>query len=110
MYFTGFPRSGKNQWKMKKVQGQGKVREFWVESGKFEILEKVREIYNNNLSYFWMLIITVQLSRSMCPNFQTKYDIQNTAVIIFGEDSERIAHFLPIGFKWLEKNLITKYN
>ena len=25
--------------------------------------------------------------------------IQNTAVIIFGGDSERIANFLPIGFK-----------
>ena len=28
---------------MKKVQGQGKVREFRVESGKFEILEEVRK-------------------------------------------------------------------
>ena len=40
---TRFPRSGKSQWKMKKVQGQGKVREFRVESGKFEILEEVRK-------------------------------------------------------------------
>ena len=32
-------KSGKNE----KNQGQGKVREFWVEPGKFEILEKVRE-------------------------------------------------------------------
>ena len=44
---TGFPRSGKSQWKMKKVQGQGKVREFGFESGKFEILEKVREKSGN---------------------------------------------------------------
>ena len=43
--------------KMEIIQGQGKVREFWVESGKFEILEK--EFYNNNLSKFWMLKITV---------------------------------------------------
>ena len=40
---AGFPRSGKSQWKMKKIQGQGQIREFWDESGKFEILEKVRE-------------------------------------------------------------------
>ena len=32
---------------MKKVQGQGKVREFWVESGKFENFEKVREKSGN---------------------------------------------------------------
>ena len=43
----GFPRSGKSQWKMKKIQGQGKVREFWVESGKFVIMEKVREKSGN---------------------------------------------------------------
>ena len=28
---------------MEKIQGQGKVREFRVKSGKFEILAKVRE-------------------------------------------------------------------
>ena len=32
---------------MKIFQGQGKVREFRVESGKFEILEKVREKSGN---------------------------------------------------------------
>ena len=30
-----------------KIQGQGKVREFWVKSGKFEILAKVREKSGN---------------------------------------------------------------
>ena len=41
------------------------VREIW-NFGKSQ--GKVREFYNTNLSYFWMLIITVQLSRSMCLN------------------------------------------
>ena len=45
--FTGFPRSGKSQGKIKKVQGQGKVREFCFWSGKFEILAKVREKSGN---------------------------------------------------------------
>ena len=44
---TGFPRSGKSQGKIKKVQGQGKVREFCFWSGKFEILAKVREKSGN---------------------------------------------------------------
>ena len=47
MTLTGFPRSGKSQGKIKKVQGQGKVREFCFWSGKFEILAKVREKSGN---------------------------------------------------------------
>ena len=37
---------------MKKIQGQGKVREFRVKSGKFEILEKVREKSGNFITNF----------------------------------------------------------
>ena len=44
---SGFPRPGKSQGKIKKVQGQGKVREFCFWSGKFEILAKVREKSGN---------------------------------------------------------------
>ena len=33
---TGLPWSGKQVWKMKIFPGQGKVREFWFESGKLE--------------------------------------------------------------------------
>ena len=44
---SGFPLSGKSQGKIKKVQGQGKVREFCFWSGKFEILAKVREKSGN---------------------------------------------------------------
>ena len=32
---SGLPRSGKNVWKMKFFQGQGKVREFYGWPGKF---------------------------------------------------------------------------
>ena len=32
---TGLPRSGKKFWKMKKIPGQGKVRELHFQSGKF---------------------------------------------------------------------------
>ena len=32
---TGLPQSGKNIWKMKFFQGQGKVREFYGWPGKF---------------------------------------------------------------------------
>ena len=42
-----FPQSGKSQGKMKKIQGQGKVREFCFWSGKFEILAKVWEKSGN---------------------------------------------------------------
>ena len=44
---SGFPWSGKSQGKIKKVQGQGKVWEFYFWSGKFEILAKVREKSGN---------------------------------------------------------------
>ena len=47
LFISGFPRSGKSQGKIKKVQGQGKVREFCFWSGKFEILAKVREKSGN---------------------------------------------------------------
>ena len=36
----GLPRSGKKFWKMKIVPGQGKVREFHFQSGKFRKNEK----------------------------------------------------------------------
>ena len=37
------------QGKVREIQGQGKVREFCVGSGKFEILREVREIQENPL-------------------------------------------------------------
>ena len=37
---SGLPRSGKKFWKMKSVPGQGKVREFHFQSGKFRKNEK----------------------------------------------------------------------
>ena len=37
---TRLPRSGKKFWKMKNVPGQGKVREFHFQSGKFRKNEK----------------------------------------------------------------------
>ena len=47
---SGLPRSGKNIWKMKFFPGQGKVREFCGWSGKFrkklESQGKVREFEN----------------------------------------------------------------
>ena len=65
--YSGFPRSGKSQGKTKKVQGQGKVREFCFWSGKFEILAKVREksgksqgiLESKVRPYFSVMIITV---------------------------------------------------
>ena len=46
----GLPRSGKKFWKMKKISGQGKVRELHFQSGKFKKYEKshgkVREFQN----------------------------------------------------------------
>ena len=44
---SGLPQSGKKVWKMKNFPGQGKVREFWFESGKLEKLTKVREKSGN---------------------------------------------------------------
>ena len=48
--YAGLPRSGKKFWKMKKIPGQGKVREFHFQSGKFRKLKKshgkVREFQN----------------------------------------------------------------
>ena len=45
---AGLPQSGKKFWKMKNVPGQGKIREFHFQSGKFRKNEKnhgkVREI------------------------------------------------------------------
>ena len=46
----GLPRSGKKFWKMKKIPGQGKVRELHFQSGKLKKNEKshgkVREFRN----------------------------------------------------------------
>ena len=42
-YYTGLPRSGKTFWKMKKIPGQGKVREFHLQSGKSSKNEKAME-------------------------------------------------------------------
>ena len=39
-FVTGLPRSGKKFWKMKKIPGQGKVREFHFQSGKFRKMKK----------------------------------------------------------------------
>ena len=41
---SGLPRSGKKVWKMKIFPGQGKVREFWFESGKLEKTDKSQGI------------------------------------------------------------------
>ena len=38
--YAGLPRSGKKFWKMKKIPGQGKVRELHFQSGKFKKNEK----------------------------------------------------------------------
>ena len=38
--YPGLPRSGKTFWKMKKIPGQGKVREFHFQSGKSRKNEK----------------------------------------------------------------------
>ena len=47
---AGLPRSGKKVWKIKKIPGQGKVREFQFFSGKFrksgKSQGKVRELEN----------------------------------------------------------------
>ena len=51
---------------VKNVEGQGKVREFRFESGKFEFFEKVREFHNNNLYY--IRCFTVQFRSLMCLN------------------------------------------
>ena len=39
-HLSGLPRSGKKFWKMKNVPGQGKVREFHFQPGKFGKSEK----------------------------------------------------------------------
>ena len=41
---SGWLRSGKKVWKMKIFPGQGKVREFWFESGKLEKTDKSQGI------------------------------------------------------------------
>ena len=51
---TGLPRSVKSQGKTKFFQGQGKVSEFCIWSGKFEILRKVREKLGKFIS-FWIV-------------------------------------------------------
>ena len=45
--FTGLPQSGKKFWKMKKIPGQGKVRELHFQSGKFKKMKKVLEKSGN---------------------------------------------------------------
>ena len=44
---TGLPRSGKKVWKMKFFPGQGKVKEFCYESGKFRKNAKSQEKSGN---------------------------------------------------------------
>ena len=44
---TGLPRSGKKFWKMKKIPGQGKVRELHSQSGKFKKMKKDMEKSGN---------------------------------------------------------------
>ena len=64
--YAGLPRSGKNIWKMKFFQGQGKVREFCGWPGKFrkdlESQGKVREFENKWLwqAVFRKFIYSVQ--------------------------------------------------
>ena len=66
LHHPGLPQSGKNIWKMKFFQGQGKVREFCGWSGKFrkdlESQGKVREFKNKLLwqAEFRKFIYTVQ--------------------------------------------------
>ena len=61
-HYTGLPRSGKKFWKMKNVPGQGKVREFHFQSGKFRKNEKshgkVREFqkFKKKLLVNWILV------------------------------------------------------
>ena len=59
---SGLPWSGKKFWKMKNVPGQGKVREFHFQSGKFRKNEKsqgkVREFqkFQKKLLVNWFLV------------------------------------------------------
>ena len=43
---SGLPQSGKRVLKMKNFPGQGKVREFHFQSGKYRKIKKVREFRN----------------------------------------------------------------
>ena len=61
--FAGLPRSGKKFWKMKNVPGQGKVREFHFQSGKFRKNEKkswksqgISKISKKKLLVNWLLV------------------------------------------------------
>ena len=47
IYFDRVPTVREKSVKNEKIQGQGKLREFLYESGKFDILEKVREMSGN---------------------------------------------------------------
>ena len=47
----GLPRSGKTFWKVKKIPGQGKVREFHFQSGKSRKNEKSRGKVRENQSF-----------------------------------------------------------
>ena len=47
IWLTELPRSGKKVWIMKKIPGQGKVREFHFQSGKLRKMKKVREKSGN---------------------------------------------------------------
>ena len=51
---TGLPQSGKIIWKMKDFPGQGKVREFHFQSGKFRKIKKVME-KSGNFKIFQMV-------------------------------------------------------
>ena len=53
---TGLPQSGKKFWKMKNVPGQGKVREFHFQSGKFRKNEKVMEKSGNFKNFKKLLV------------------------------------------------------
>ena len=53
---AGLPRSGKKVWKMIFFPGQGKVREFGVESGNLQKVQKVRE-KSGNFKIFSKLMV-----------------------------------------------------
>ena len=56
MVTPGLPLSVKKFWKMKNVPGQGKVREFHFQSGKFRKMKKVMEKSGNFKNFKKMLV------------------------------------------------------
>ena len=51
-------RSGKKLWKMKDVPGQGKVREFHFQSGKFRKNKKVMEKSGNSKNFKKKMLVS----------------------------------------------------